>query len=94
VHNELIFLPVWVEHYSKQVPLTDIYILDHESNDGSTERVPEGCHVLRVSNGGVHDVAFLLGNVKSALKTLLERYNAVLFAGENNPCSSTPYWLH
>jgi len=38
-HNEKIMLPLWARYYSKHVASPqDIYILDHNSNDGSTSK--------------------------------------------------------
>lgn len=35
-HNEALFLPIWWHYYSRFFAQDDIYILDHESSDGST----------------------------------------------------------
>jgi hypothetical protein len=37
VKNERIFLPIWLKYYSKSFAPEDIYVLDHESTDGSVE---------------------------------------------------------
>lgn len=37
VHNEAVFLPIWLRYYSRFFRPEDIYVLDHESTDGSTE---------------------------------------------------------
>ena len=36
VHNEAFFLPVWLRYYSRFFAPEDIYVLDNESEDGST----------------------------------------------------------
>ena len=35
-HNEALFLPIWWHYYSRFFLADDIYILDHETSDGST----------------------------------------------------------
>ena len=35
VKNENYFLPIWLKHYKKFFSNEDIFILDHQSNDGS-----------------------------------------------------------
>jgi hypothetical protein len=36
VYNEPIFLPIWLRYYSRFFAPDDIYVLDHQSDDGST----------------------------------------------------------
>lgn len=36
VRNESVFLPIWLHYYSQFFSEEDIYILDHETSDGST----------------------------------------------------------
>ncbi len=38
VHNEAVFLPIWLRYYSRFFSPEDIYVLDHETTDGSTDR--------------------------------------------------------
>jgi hypothetical protein len=37
VHNEPVFLPLWLRYYSRYFEPEDIYVLDHETSDGSTD---------------------------------------------------------
>jgi hypothetical protein len=37
VHNEPVFLPIWLGYYSRFFPPEDVYVLDNDSTDGSTE---------------------------------------------------------
>ena len=36
VYNESVFLPIWLRYYSRFFAPEDIYVLDHQSDDGST----------------------------------------------------------
>ena len=49
-NNEKVFLPMWIRHYSKYVPMQDLWILDHNTIDGSTDPsiLPPGINVRRV----------------------------------------------
>ena len=38
MHNEAVFLPLWLRYYSRFFAPEDIYVLDNETTDGSTER--------------------------------------------------------
>ena len=37
VHNEAVFLPIWLRYYSRFFAPEDIYVLDNDSVDGSTD---------------------------------------------------------
>jgi len=37
VHNEAVFFPIWLRYYSRFFAPDDIYVLDHETTDGSTD---------------------------------------------------------
>ncbi len=47
VYNESYNLPTWVNHYSKQCPGCELYIIDHGSDESVREAFP-GVNVLRV----------------------------------------------
>ena len=36
VYNEPVWLPIWIRYYSRHADLRDMWILDHNTNDGST----------------------------------------------------------
>jgi hypothetical protein len=38
-YNEAVFLPVWRRHYGAAVGEHNLFVLDHGSNDGSTDRL-------------------------------------------------------
>lgn len=38
VHNEPVFLPVWLDYYSRYFRPQDIYVFDNDTTDGSTDR--------------------------------------------------------
>eukprot|EP01040_Poterioochromonas_malhamensis_P007778 gene7778-8411_t len=84
VRNEATFLPLWIRYYERFVPSKDIWILDHNSTDGSTDRdkIAEGINVLKL----VGDVAFsphyfLNRNIELFQQRLLRAgYSCVLFA--------------
>lgn len=38
VHNESVFLPLWLGYYGRWFAPEDIYVLDNETSDGSTDR--------------------------------------------------------
>src|SRR5436190_17272313 len=38
VQNEAVFLPIWLRYYSRFFGPDDLYVLDHDTSDGSTDR--------------------------------------------------------
>jgi hypothetical protein len=49
-HNEATLLPIWVKYYVSQVGAENVWILDHNTDDGSTDldRLPKSVHVKRL----------------------------------------------
>ncbi|MFA6636887.1 MAG: glycosyltransferase family 2 protein [Candidatus Omnitrophota bacterium] len=81
VRNENVFLPIWLKYYSKFFSGSDIYVLDHSSDDGSV------AECRKKYDFNVVDIPFVSYNV--ALKTsvarkkqadLLNVYEYVLYA--------------
>jgi hypothetical protein len=89
VHNEPVFLPIWLSYYSRFFAPDDLYVIDNETTDGSTDiggfvRIP----------GKYDPVAS--GNVKAVEKLqheLLEgEYDVVLVTDVDEIVTPTPEW--
>lgn len=78
VNNENIFLPIWLEHYRKYFNPEDIFILDHDTTDGSTSGLDVNVQKISYPQTFHHD--WLRGQVQEELKRLLGTYERVLFA--------------
>ncbi len=50
VYDEPMFLPLWVRHYCAQVAPAHCYVVDHGSDDGSTDpaRLAAGLNIVRI----------------------------------------------
>jgi hypothetical protein len=75
VHNEAAFLPIWLRYYSRFFDPDDIYVIDHDSSDGSTDR--DGFVRIPVSHESV-DRIWMVRTVEAHQHELLDRYDAVL----------------
>lgn len=75
--DENYFLPKWVNYYKQYFHPRDIYVLDHQSTDGSTDNLD--VNIVRVTNDVAVDHAWLLNTVQDFQKKLLETYKAVMF---------------
>jgi hypothetical protein len=51
VHDEAVFFPIWLRYYSQFFTPEQIYVLDHDTSDGSTDR--GGFVRIPVSHDGV-----------------------------------------
>lgn len=77
VKNESYFLPKWIKHFKKYFDSSDIYILDHQSTDGSTSNID--VNVIEVVNELTFDHQWLLNTVQDFQSKLLTSYQCVLF---------------
>jgi hypothetical protein len=75
VHDERVFLPIWLRYYGRFFAPGDIYVLDHETTDGSTDR--GGFVRIPVSHDTV-DHTWMVEQLQGLQHELLDRYDAVL----------------
>src|SRR5947209_8442416 len=75
VHNEPVFLPLWLGYYSRFFKPQDIYVFDNESDDGSTDR--EGFVRIPVRHSHV-DHTWMVRTIQDLQHELLDRYDMVL----------------
>ena len=75
VHNEPVFLPIWLGYYSRFFGPEDIYVLDHESTDGSSRR--PGFVRIGVEHEHV-DHSWMVETIEGLQHELLDRYDMVL----------------
>ena len=78
--NEPVFLPLWTDYYSRYFDDSDIYILDHLSNDPKTIQTASKYNHIRVYNNYSFDHSWLKNTVESFQQFLLKSYNYVLFS--------------
>lgn len=76
--NEPGYLPIWLKYYRRYFAGEDIYILDNDSNDGSTSNLP--VNVIRVHSENYFDHNWLVSIVRNWTQHLLnDGYKYVLF---------------
>lgn len=78
VKNEKYHLPKWVNHYKKYFNKEDIYVLDHETKDGSTNNID--VNVVKVYNELAFDHGWLHSTVYNFKIELLKKYKCILFS--------------
>lgn len=80
--NENVFLPIWLRHYSQFFSSADIFVLDHESDDGSIEecRARFDFNCLRVEHPYFCDFVWYTNVIAGTFTKLLEVYENVLFS--------------
>lgn len=76
-HNEKVMLPLWIRYYGRHVEsMKDLYILDHNTNDGSTDNVPEGVVLLKL-HGDQAGFPLAFMNRQICLDNTLTFYNVL-----------------
>lgn len=78
VKDESVFLPIWLKHYRQTFADEDIYVIDHETKDGSTDNL--GVNIIPVFNAEAFRHQWLVDQVQKVQNELLEKYEVVLFA--------------
>ena len=77
VHDEAVFLPLWLGYYSRYFAADDIYVLDNDSSDGSTDR--DGFVRVPTPHPSV-DHTWMAETLAAFQEELLDRYDVVLVA--------------
>jgi Glycosyl transferase family 2 len=87
VHNEPQFLPIWLAYYSRFFAPDDIYVLDNDTTDGSTQR--DGFVRIPVSHDRV-DHTWMVRTIEDLQHELLERNDVVLVTDVDEIVTPTP----
>lgn len=80
VQNEARYLPVWLSYYGRHFHPEDIFVLDHNTTDGSTTGLEGRCNVVQVHHGMSYDSYWIKSTVERFQSFLLQSYQTVLFA--------------
>ena len=89
VHNEPLFLPIWLGYYSRFFAPDDIYVLDNESDDGSTGG--GGFVRIPVEHGSV-DHVWMAEILADHQRDLLDRYDVVVTTDVDEIVAPVPGW--
>jgi hypothetical protein len=90
VHNEPVFLPIWLGYYSRFFAPEDTYVLDNDTTDGSTDR--NGFVRIPVEHDFV-DHTWMVKAVEAQQHRLIEEgYDAVLVTDVDEIVTPTPGW--
>ncbi len=77
VYNENTNLPIWLRHYRRTSPHADLFVIDHGSDDGSTENLSD-VHKIPLPRTWVdeHDRTFLINCLQQGF---LRYYDVVIY---------------
>ena len=74
--NENIFLPIWLRYYSNFFAPEDIFILDHLTDNGSTDNL--NCNVVRLDYELAYDEHWRVETFQNKVQELLQEYQCVI----------------
>ena len=85
VQNETYFLDIWVNYYSRSIPFSDLYVLNHNSYTDAALSVLDkvrslGVNVINVHNKFSFNHYWLRSVVEKFHRFLLNSYKVVIFA--------------
>jgi hypothetical protein len=80
VQNESHYLPIWLSYYGRHFDAADIFVLDHNTTDGSTTGLEDRCHVIPIHRDMSFDNYWIKGTIESFQSFLLKSYETVLYA--------------
>lgn len=75
--DESVILPIWLKHYRQTFSDEDIYVLDHETKDGSTTNT--GVNVIPIFNSEAGRHYWLVEQAQKFQAELLEKYEVVIY---------------
>jgi hypothetical protein len=90
VRNEAVLLPIWLRYYSQFFAPDDIYVLDHQTSDGSTTGA--GFVRVPVEHELVYDSGWLTDVVQEHQHRLLRQYDVVLTVDADEIVAPDPAW--
>lgn len=94
VHNEKIMLPIWLRYYMRHAHAEDIWILDHNTIDGSTsgDNIPQGVNYKRIHGDAAWMPHHFLNRQVEMHQQRLFRagYKCVLFAESDEMIIANP----
>ncbi|MGH2866697.1 MAG: glycosyltransferase family 2 protein [Solirubrobacteraceae bacterium] len=88
VHNEPVFLPLWLGYYSRWFAPEDIYVLDNDTTDGSTAR--DGFVRIPVAHDCV-DEDWRVKTVQGLQHELIDRYEIVVVTDVDEIVAPLPH---
>ena len=89
VRDEPVFFPIWLDYYSRFFDPDDIYVLDHETSDGSTGG--DGFVRVPVAHETV-DHTWMVRTIEEHQHELLDRYDVVLVTDVDEIVAPSPAW--
>jgi len=78
-HDEPTMLPIWLRYYGRFFAPDDLFVLAHDTGDGSTDTLAGLCNVVPVHRDAAFDHRWLRTVVEDFQAFLLRSYDTVLF---------------
>ncbi|TAJ70898.1 MAG: glycosyltransferase family 2 protein [Sphingobium sp.] len=79
VYNERNNLPIWLRHYGAQVGLENCFVLDHGTDDGSTDDLPREVNRIRIPRSA-QDNKRRTAAINALTNSLLSWYDYAIYS--------------
>lgn len=80
VQNEPVYLPIWIGYYARFFDAADLYVLDHDSTDGSAAAQAGRARIVPIHRSRSFDHSWMKQTVEAFQSFLLQSYETVVFA--------------
>lgn len=78
VHNEAVFLPLWIRHYNKFIDV-QLIVIDNGSTDGSTDNIPDNVEKITFPHKEKIRDTLRITSISDLQNSLINYYNCVIY---------------
>ena len=90
VYNKTHNLPIWYNYFSEQVGVENVFVVDHGSTDGSTDKLDPVTNKLILPRHKPFKGAYRFELVNNLVNDLTNYYDLVIYSGADEIIVAEP----